>query len=332
MSDQPAVDPKATREIKKLDHASPLLSCRFDPTGRYVFAGAEDYLLHRWELASGTKTELAGHESWVKAIGFAPDASITYSGGYDGRVLAWPTDAEKPAPKFAWEAHQGWVRSLAVSKDGQQILTGGNDNLVKLWSADGKLLREFVGHPRHVYSVAFAPDGKHILSADLMGKIKQWEIESGREVRELDAAILSKYDEGFRANIGGVKAFEFSPDGRLLACSGITDVSNAFAGLGKPMIVLLDWETGKAKDPLRPKDDITATAWRPMHHPSGFLFAVGGGHGGGALWFWKPEETASFHIVKLPADARDMDLHKDQAQVAIAHADKTLRIFSLLPS
>lgn len=331
MSDLAHVDPTKTRETKKLEHSAPLLSCRFDPTGKYVFAGAEDYLLHRWDLASGAKSSLAGHESWVKAISFSPDGSLTYSGGYDGKWLTWKTSGEETAPLQAVQAHEGWIRSLAVSADGEQIVTGGNDNAVKLWSKAGELLQTFAGHPRHVYSVGFTPDGKHILSADLMGKLKQWEIASGKEVRELDAAILSKFDPGFRADIGGVKAFEFSPDGSTLACAGITEVSNAFAGLGKPMVAIFDWESGKAKDPLKPKDDVTATAWRPMHHPAGFLLAVGGGHGGGCLWFWKPNETASFHLAKLPADARDVDLHTDKTQLAVAHTDKTLRLYSLTP-
>ena len=91
----------------------------------------------------------------------------------------------------------------------------------------------------------------------------------------------------------------------LLACAGITNVSNAFAGVGNPLVVLFDWASGKQKQLLQPKVKFQGTAWGVIFHPAGFLAGVGGGNGG-MLWFWKPDASKDFFTLKLPNNARDL--------------------------
>ena len=123
------------------------------------------------------------------------------------------------------DAHQGWVRALAVHPDGKLLASCGNDRLVKLWSIpDGQLVRTFAGHDSHVYNVQFHPKTPHVVSADLKGILKVWDLNKGTEERTLDAKVLNKYDVTFGAEIGGVRGMAFSGDGGLLACAGITDV------------------------------------------------------------------------------------------------------------
>ena len=242
------VDPTATRQSLEWKHDRPLISCRFDPSGRYVFAGAEDNLVQRWEVANGNKTTLAGHESWVNAIAFLPPSipparggergGMVYTGAYEGRINGWPMSDEAPAPEWSFEAHQGWVRTASVSPDGELLATGGTATCVRFWStADGRLRR----HPDHacnVYNTPFAPPGRHFVPAAQKGVANTWDPRTGKLLRTLDSSVLYKYDGGFRAGCGGVRGMAFSPDGRYLACSGITDVTNAFAGVGNAVVVL----------------------------------------------------------------------------------------------
>jgi WD40 repeat protein len=317
--------------VQELKHTSPLIGCRLDPTGRFVFAGAQDCTIQRWELATGKKTALAGHRSWVRAILCPPGGKVLITGDYAGKIIWWAADATTPAPIHTIQAHRGWARALAVSPDGQTLATCGNDYLVKLWTlADGKPIRELAGHTSHVYNVAFHPGGKSLVSADLLGAVKQWDLPEGKAVRELDARILHKYDTNFRAHHGGARGMTFNTDGSLLACCGITDVSNAFAGVGKPLVVVFDWQTGKTKLLLRPKDNFNGTAWGVSFLPSAEVVAVGGGNGG-ALWFWKPGQAQSFHTVKLPNNARDLSLHSDGRRLAVAFFDGAVRIYDMGP-
>jgi WD40 repeat protein len=348
MTDAPKIDPTKTHVVLEHKHDRPLVACRFDPTGRYVFFGAEDNLVHRFDLKTKSVTPFAAHESWVRALGFSPDGNTLYTGGYDGRLICWPAaareseapaeplptiaaTADKPEPIRVVEAHQGWLRALAVSPSGEQIATCGNDNLVKLWdAADGRLVAEFAGHASHVYNVAFHPTAETLVSCDLKGVLKEWDIASGKLNRDLaPAAALYKYDTTFRADIGGARSIAFSADGKQLAISGITNVTNAFAGIGNPAIELLDMAEGKLALHLEAKEKLNGVAWGVAHHPAGFWIGLAGGGGGGWLYFFNAGEANEHFKLKLPNDGRDLALSPDKTQVAVAHFDKSLRIYTL---
>ncbi|MDX1944532.1 MAG: hypothetical protein SFU86_03925, partial [Pirellulaceae bacterium] len=140
-------DPAAVHLGPNWKHPRPLAACRFDPSGKYIFTGAEENVVTRWDIATGTASSLAGHDSWVRALAFSPSGDTVYSGGYDGRILWWPAAADKPEPTRKLDpAHNGWVRALAVSPDGTRLASCGNDKLVKLWdTAEGKLIAELAG-------------------------------------------------------------------------------------------------------------------------------------------------------------------------------------------
>ena len=331
-STPPAVkaDPKLVRVDREFKHGAPLFACRFDPLGRYVFAGAQDYLVQRWDLATCKAAPLAGHGSWVRAIAFTPDGQTTFTAGYDGRILFWDTAAEQPTPLRTIDAHQGWVRSLHVSPDGKLLASAGNDNLIKLWNtSDGSPVRQLAGHANHVYYALFHPSGQAIASCDLKGIVKHWDVSTGNVTRELTAPALAKYDSTFGADIGGARGMTFSPDGKWLVASGIINVSNAFAGIGDVSAALLDWESGKLVHQLVLKEVLRGVCWGVRFHPDGFIIGSSGGGGGGSLIFWKPDAAQEFFRFKLPANTRDMDLHPDGLRVAVAMHSGTLGIYSM---
>jgi WD40 repeat protein len=324
------IEPAKTRLVAELKHAAPLLGCRFDPTGRFVFAGGQDNSIQSWDLAWGRKTTLTGHASWVRAIGFAAKEKLAITGDYHGKLIFWPIDGDSPKPIKTIEAHDGWVRWISTSADGKRLATCGNDGLVKLWSLPrGEPIRSFSGHSCHVYAVVFAPDGT-LASCDLKGVIKVWDTTTGNATRAMDASPLYKYDPGFMADIGGARGMAFSHDSKLLACAGISEVSNAFAGVGKPLVVLFDAATGKQKHLLKPKEAFQGTAWGVTFHPQGYAIAAGGGNGG-ALWFWSLDKGENVFTLKLPNNARDLDLHADGQRLAIPFADGAVRVYNMSP-
>src|SRR5580700_2244500 len=71
-------DPTAARLEMELKHPRPLIGCRFDPSGRFLFVSSEDNSIQRFDLLTGTKTALVGHESWVRGMAFV-DTPITGS-------------------------------------------------------------------------------------------------------------------------------------------------------------------------------------------------------------------------------------------------------------
>jgi WD40 repeat protein len=186
------------------------------------------------------------------------------------------------------------------------------------------------GHPWHVYNVAFHPTGQTLVSCDLKGELKEWDVSSATLKRDLTAAAaLYKYDTTFRADIGGARSMAWSTDGMQLALGGITNVTNAFAGIGHPAVVLMNVEDGKVALQLEAKEKVNGVAWGVAHHSDGFWIGLTGGGGGGWLYFWKGDMVNELFKLKLTNDGRDMGLSPGKTQVAVAHADKTLRIYNL---
>jgi WD40 repeat protein len=317
-------DPLQTHVAQEFTHDSPWIACRFDPTGTYVFGGAEDFQVWRIQLASGAKQAYPTN-AWVRALAFTGDKILT--GGYDGRLIWWPIAAEQPAPERDVAAHEGWIRAMTVSPDGQLLATCGNDQKVKLWQlSDGSLVREFVGHERNVYNVAFHPNGKELVSGDLVARFLHWELDTGKILREFTVPTLHKYDPTFRADYGA-----FRKDGSALAASGITNVTNAFAAVGNPAMAIVDWATGKETVAHLSKGAIQGKAWGLILHPEGIDIAATGGPGGGHLFFWRPDQKDEFHSFSLGNVARDLDLHPDGLRLATAHHDRKLRISLMGP-
>jgi WD40 repeat protein len=326
-----SVRPETIHVAKELKHDKPLISCRFDPTGRYIFAGCEDETVERWDLktdpARSKPVAFTAHDGWVFATSVTKDGKTLLSGGSDGRLIWWPAEAPTPRPIRTVAAHRGWVRSIAVSPDGAQVATCGNDRKVRLWSlADGKVQMELPGHERPVYRVSYTAAGKTLVSADLLGLIIEWDVRTGKEARRLDASKLHLYEAGQGIDYGGVRDFAFSSDGSFLACGGLINASNPLGAVSNPAVLVLDWKTGAMKTLQRPKEDFKGVTWGVRFHPGGFIIAASGGTGGGLLWFTKPDQETEFHKLPLPNTARDLDLHPDGTQVATAHHDGVVRI------
>lgn len=325
------IDPAQAHKVQEFKHNSPLIGCRIDPSGRFAFAGAQDNTLVRWELATSKKSLYLGHKSWLRGIAFSAKEKLVYSADYTGRILTWPIEGEPTQPLRTVQAHAGWARALAVSPDGKTLASCGNDRLVKLWSIpDLKPIRELAGHDCHIYNVAFHPTQPMLASADHKGIVKAWDLARGTVGKELDARLLYWYDPVFMAGHGGVRAMAFNGDGGLLACSGITNVSNAFAGIGNPATVIIDWAAGKQKHVKKPREAFQGTGWGVEFHPAGFLVGVAGGNNG-ILSFWKLDSPADFVTLKLPATARDLSLHPDGRRLAIPFESGSVIVYDLGP-
>ena len=330
MTANASVDPQQTKLLQEYKLDRPLTACHWDPRSRFIFCGAEDFLVHRIDPAGGQRISLAAHDSWIRAFGSSSDGETLYSGGYDGRLIYWPTSAEKPEPARIIEAHQGWIRAIAVSPDGRSVATCGNDRLVKVWDADsGTLVRELPGHASHVYNLIYSLDSRWLFSCDLKGVVNAWAIDSERPRTLVTVEQLHGYDTTFRADIGGARSIALRGDGGQLALGGITKVSNAFAGVGEIIVALVNPADGKLDLTLQSKDKTTGTTWGLAWHPDGFWLGLSGGSGGGWLYFWKGDTAEEFFRLQLKNDGRGMSLSPDGKQVAVAHADNYLRTYSL---
>ncbi len=319
-------DPKQTHVMHQWKYTSPLICCRFDPQGRFVFSSAEDNSLQRWSFPSGELKTLEGHDSWVRDLVFLADGETVVSVGCDEQMIFWPVAGDKPQPIRKVKAHQGWIRCADLSPDGKTIATGGNDHLVKLWNADdGSAMQSLSGHQSHVYSVMFHPGGQFLLSGDLDGQVKQWELPSGKLVHTFDAKDLHTFNAGQKVHYGGVRSLAISPDGKHLACGGLHKATNPLGAINEPLVLIFQWEDQKQVR-AHVTDAVRGVIWRSFYLADGTMLGASGGSGGGFLLFWNPGEDKSFHKFKLKDTIRGLDLHPDSLHLATTHWDRHLRI------
>ena len=356
--DPAPLDPTKTHQVADFKHDKPLTTCRIDPLGQYVFAGAEDSHVYRWDLNSGDKVVLSGHDSWIRALDFSCDGQWLYTAGWDGQLRWWATNIAQPEPIRMIQAHRGFARWVQASPCGTMLATCGNDKMVRVWDAkSGKNIAEMTGHQRHPYAVVFHPRDGHLASQDLLGVIRVWDLPTSSQVATIDASVMTGYDQKFAADMGGARDMRFHPDGSVLACAGITNVVNAFAGSQDPIIVLVDWETKKITHHLKPKGG-TGIAWGVRFHPDGFIAgAIAGAGGKGQLLFWRTDQATAesvaeqpesptvgedetdaaqqpivlnpFHTLSLDKAARGMDFTPDGRRIAIADSDGHLRVYEM---
>ena len=129
-------------------------------------------------------------------------------------------------------SHLIMCSSVAYSPDGQHIISGSADNSIKIWdAATGNCLQTLTGHTRYlqnpmqksvyakynkyicwVWSVAYSPDGQHIISGSGDKSVKIWDAATGNCLQTLT---------GHTSHVFSVA---YSPDGQHIV-SGSFDKS-----------------------------------------------------------------------------------------------------------
>lgn len=324
------LDITKSRVLHQWSHDSPLIACRWSPTGTQCVSTAQDFSLQRWTVPSGEKTLLKGHDSWVHALTYSSDGSQLISGGCEGRLIWWSILDAEPKPIRSIEAHSGWIRAVERSIDGKTLVSVGNDRVVRLWATDtGEKIAEWPAHDRHIFSAVFHPDGQHLATGDLIGKICIWKLADRSLVRTLDGAPLYTPNPGQNAEFGGVRSMAIHAAGTELVAVGTHKGSNPFGAVHEPLMLRFGWNEGNLLK-THVSDGIPGgLLFRTCFLPGETAVAVSGGSSGGILLFYGNQQEKELHRFMLPSLARDMDVHLGSGLVATAHYDNHLRVSAL---
>ena len=309
--------PKEGKPVK-LDRQ--LSAARFTACGKYLLAAGHDGLVRRLDASGDELLELkplAGHGGWVQRVVPLPTGDVACSADSWGQLRCMSFVDEAAAPRWAnVAAHAGWILDLALSPNGTLIATCGVDRAVRVWSvADGSKLHEFLAPEWEALSVTFTPDDASVLAGDLSGKVRQWELASGKITREFDASVLHKRDR--LQDVGGARRLLFSPDGTQLLCGGTKPKGGGFVQ-GSATLLVFEAVTGQLSKTIDFGGDETGYVTDLAWHPAGFLMLTTSGQpGNGKLVFRRlTDDAAFFETTKLP-NCHSVALHPSLQKLAV---------------
>jgi WD40 repeat protein/tryptophan-rich sensory protein len=205
------------RELSTLEgHRGAVCAVAFSPDGQRLVTGSVDRSAILWDLSKGARTlTFDEHSGPIWTVAFSPDGERILTGSEDGRVIVW--DAIQGRALERLPAHQDPVRVVAWSPDGSRFLTASVDGTAIVWDAatvtNSVLVLESRGGPhagyhlsgeRNIWSAAFSPNARRIVTGGDDGVVRVWDASSGLELLAIEGPAEA------------VLSVAFSPDGRSI--------------------------------------------------------------------------------------------------------------------
>ena len=195
-------------------HRAPVAPLLFSPDGAWLYSGADDGEVRRWQLASGRSEVVIAHEGIVTELALSPDGRLLASSSWDGTVRLWSSNTgslrvlarhakevqsvvfDRSGHKLATASSDGTVqvhelpsgrvheldvgavvRAVEFDASGTRLLIGSEDAAARLWRiGDAEPSAVLQGHTQAVFHVRWVSDQQAITAAD-DGSARLWQLD-----------------------------------------------------------------------------------------------------------------------------------------------------------
>eukprot|EP00927_Polykrikos_kofoidii_P016182 TRINITY_DN17272_c0_g1_i1.p1 TRINITY_DN17272_c0_g1~~TRINITY_DN17272_c0_g1_i1.p1 ORF type:complete len:1207 (+),score=224.15 TRINITY_DN17272_c0_g1_i1:283-3903(+) len=166
------------------------LCLQWDEVSKSLFSGSIDGTLCRWDLQQMclADTRRGQHRKPINDLLMIQDLNLLASASSDGNILMWDCSTMKPKKKFG--GHKKGTFSLAYSMDYHCLLTAGLDQEALVWNPYVERVPIFrlKEHTHALCGVAVVPGTPQIISADVEGNFKLWDMRNFRCVQSFGAS------------------------------------------------------------------------------------------------------------------------------------------------
>lgn len=152
---------------------SKIFALSFTPDGKHVLWGGDNQEV-QWATSDGATLKpwkFAANAGPVKTLAFHPDNQTLVCGGHDGALRLCTWDGNSIKEKTVLHRHDKTVNDAAFAPDGRSFATVADDAQLILWDAAGGAVKKSWTLRFPIHAVAYAPDGRHLLTANANGTV-----------------------------------------------------------------------------------------------------------------------------------------------------------------
>ena len=158
-----------------------------------------------WDSQQGRDWATSGHNSfiqvnlilmkvWYHQIVLILSYILTYIPewyifvlGVDDIVRVWNVSDGELRLKNKLTDHSLGVVAVDINKEATKAVSSSLDSTIHLWDLQsGERIRKIDNGPMESWTVAFSPDGKHIISGAQNGKVHFFDTETGQKEQQMD--------------------------------------------------------------------------------------------------------------------------------------------------
>jgi WD40 repeat protein len=181
------------KELLRLEqHTDWVFGAAFSSDGKHLVSAGRDKSVKVTDLSKpDASVEINNPEEAVLSIARHPSEDLIACGGATGGVRLYKTTdlqrrtEEKRDPNRVkeLERHPGPVNAVAFSADGKLLATASTGE-ARVYNKEGNRKAILPGHGGPVFTVAFSPDATRVVTAGYDGKVRVFEVEKGKLLRE----------------------------------------------------------------------------------------------------------------------------------------------------